>query len=639
MRESTNLNPSLKDTRIPHEVRLYRQWVGWTYEQKPGKAKPNKKPINPHTGQGADTTDPETWGTFEDAVRIKEEKGLAGVGFVFSPAYEIVGFDLDDCVDPNTGKIEPWAREVVRALDSYTEFSPSRTGLHVHVRGKLPITYEHPDGIGIYSGGGYMTITGDTLFPGKGIEGRQKELEKLYREHFRKNQNRAPASETPPAEPSMLDDEEIVELACSSKAGPNFTALYDHGETNRYLKDGGTPGDRSRAHFGLLGHLTFYTHDPEQLERLMDASAFGKCERWRDEPNYRHRTINQAIVKARGKPSYRRRNRNASPEVKEMARRMDWLAANQPWSGRNGARNYRILQAFITTGGEQGKGHPLGGFITSNSVEYLAYRASMTKPNSILAGVGELEELGWIRVLKRGRDEYTPNTYWVKVPAQLDNSFKQAPPVYETLIHLRVSLSKVRNNGIGAPGGCFKVRRRSGKRTVTYSVEYPPKPPLVKGSIGIRGSLIVEKVLLAGWRVGAKELLKSIDPDANNSKFRDFMRREIPPIVDAGLLFLDPDTGEVCAPLGVAERLKKHLEETGSMLVSKLQAKALGGPDDAPTDAELEAKREHTKEIVELRKAEDKMHAAGELGVEWYREKDGSVTVCLPLQAKEEVSA
>jgi putative DNA primase/helicase len=49
-----------------------------------------------------------------------------------------VGIDLDGCRDPQTGVIEPWALEVVRLLDSYTEVSPSGRGLHIWVRGFLP---------------------------------------------------------------------------------------------------------------------------------------------------------------------------------------------------------------------------------------------------------------------------------------------------------------------------------------------------------------------------------------------------------------------------------------------------------------------------------------------------------------------
>jgi hypothetical protein len=61
-----------------------------------------------------------------------------GVGFVFTESDPFCGVDLDACVDPKTGGVASWAEGIVRELDSYAEFSPSGTGLHVLLRAKLP---------------------------------------------------------------------------------------------------------------------------------------------------------------------------------------------------------------------------------------------------------------------------------------------------------------------------------------------------------------------------------------------------------------------------------------------------------------------------------------------------------------------
>ena len=73
-----------------------------------------------------------------EAKRATREKDLDGIGFVFTESDPFCGVDLDACVDPKTGQIASWASEIVGALDSYTEFSPSGTGLHVLLRAKLP---------------------------------------------------------------------------------------------------------------------------------------------------------------------------------------------------------------------------------------------------------------------------------------------------------------------------------------------------------------------------------------------------------------------------------------------------------------------------------------------------------------------
>ncbi|NYT45127.1 hypothetical protein H0A64_09865 [Alcaligenaceae bacterium] len=72
--------------------------------------------------------------------------------------------DLDDCVVD--GDIAPWADEVVAALDSYTEFSPSGQGLRIVVQGSVPFDWTNHDvGIEVYAGhqNRFLTITGDHL--------------------------------------------------------------------------------------------------------------------------------------------------------------------------------------------------------------------------------------------------------------------------------------------------------------------------------------------------------------------------------------------------------------------------------------------------------------------------------------------
>jgi len=71
----------------------------------------------------------------------------------------MIGVDLDNCRDPLTGRIEPWALEIVEKLDSYTEISPTGTGLHILIRGVLPRAVK-TDRVEIYWEGRYFTYTG-----------------------------------------------------------------------------------------------------------------------------------------------------------------------------------------------------------------------------------------------------------------------------------------------------------------------------------------------------------------------------------------------------------------------------------------------------------------------------------------------
>ena len=122
--------------QIPQEMKTLRQWVGFFLEVRPN-GKTTKKPVNPHTLGGASSTDSQTWGSFEEALscigqpcRIGGSQGtVEGVGFVFAPPF--CGIDLDNVINPDTGEIHPDALDIVETMDSYTERSPSGTGLHI----------------------------------------------------------------------------------------------------------------------------------------------------------------------------------------------------------------------------------------------------------------------------------------------------------------------------------------------------------------------------------------------------------------------------------------------------------------------------------------------------------------------------
>ena len=149
----------LNSERIPDEMKRRPQWVVWRLEERNGKA--TKVPYNPRTGRKASSTDSLTWGTFEDALEVLDR--FDGVGFVFSSGDPYTGVDLDGCVDPETGEVEPWAAEIAAELDSYTEISPSGTGVHIIARGRLPEGRRRKGRVEMYDQGRFFTVTGHVL--------------------------------------------------------------------------------------------------------------------------------------------------------------------------------------------------------------------------------------------------------------------------------------------------------------------------------------------------------------------------------------------------------------------------------------------------------------------------------------------
>jgi len=147
-------------TSLPALIVTREQWVGWTIKERDGKQ--TKVPVNPETGQYASATDADTWTDFATAREYATEN-QAGVGFVFTTDDPIVGVDLDDCRDPDDGSLTDWAQDIVECLDSFTEVSPSGTGVHVLVKGELLDGRNRHGDVELYDNARFFTVTGDTL--------------------------------------------------------------------------------------------------------------------------------------------------------------------------------------------------------------------------------------------------------------------------------------------------------------------------------------------------------------------------------------------------------------------------------------------------------------------------------------------
>jgi putative DNA primase/helicase len=147
---------------VPEELAERPQWVCWRFEERDGKR--TKVPYSPITHRRASTTDLMSWGTFPQAVDACEPARCDGVGFVFSSADPFTGIDLDNCRDPKSGNIAPWAREILgRVRGGYAEVSPSGRGIHIITRGSVRNGGRRRGPIEMYSRDRFFTVTGQVL--------------------------------------------------------------------------------------------------------------------------------------------------------------------------------------------------------------------------------------------------------------------------------------------------------------------------------------------------------------------------------------------------------------------------------------------------------------------------------------------
>lgn len=174
---------------IPGELRAL-PWVLWRAEPRAGD-KPSKVPYRiAEPSRRASSTDPATWGRFEDAVEAylslaelptDPARGpVVGIGVVLTQAARITCIDLDHVIGAD-GRLDTRAETIVERCDSWTERSPSGSGLHVFVDGAIPRALKGEQ-IEVYSTDRYIAITGHQ-WPGApaGVRPRQDYLDHLVR--------------------------------------------------------------------------------------------------------------------------------------------------------------------------------------------------------------------------------------------------------------------------------------------------------------------------------------------------------------------------------------------------------------------------------------------------------------------------
>ncbi|MDP6599581.1 MAG: hypothetical protein QGI86_27570, partial [Candidatus Poribacteria bacterium] len=285
------IKKSVQPKHIPPPLKEWNHWVGWFAEQKDNE-RLNKIPKNAKTGLAAKSNDSLTWSTFEEAVAyIQARSQNHGIGFVFSQNDPFLGIDLDDCRKAETGEIAEWAQELIGICDSYTEISPSGTGVKIFLQGQKPgpeCKQRYQTGeVEMYDQKRFFTVTGHHLSDTPlQIKANQQAIDHIYHTVFSK-ENRSMPVAVQPAIPTLLDDQALIEKAMSAKNGAKLRALWQ-GD----WKSAGYPS-ASEADLALASVLAFYTQrDHQQIERLMRQSSLNREKFQRED--YLLRTIKKA---------------------------------------------------------------------------------------------------------------------------------------------------------------------------------------------------------------------------------------------------------------------------------------------------------------------------------------------------------
>jgi putative DNA primase/helicase len=298
---------------IPEELRDLKQWVVWDYvwnEKKEKWGKPLKNPRCPTSRayhktkktannkpfrlDSATSTDPETWCVFNDPLfRLRYERQGWGIGLVFTADGIYAGMDLDNCRDPITGKVEPWALLLVEKFATYTEISASGTGVHCVFKARFNSRgrkLKDADGheIELYDRTRYFVFTGHTIGGTTAIADCQAQVDEIFADDAARNPPAVPPAIAPrrPAHSLNLSDAELIEKASSANDGGKFLDLWTGGL-------GGNPSE-SEADLALCNELAFYTGDEGRIDDLFRQS--GRYRKKWERADYREATIAKSMA-------------------------------------------------------------------------------------------------------------------------------------------------------------------------------------------------------------------------------------------------------------------------------------------------------------------------------------------------------
>lgn len=275
---------------VPSELRDFKQFVMWRWELIKGRR--TKVPYTVDINK-AKSNDASTWTTFSEVQKcwVEDSAIFAGIGWMFSPNDPYAGVDLDHSLNDD-GTIKPWAKEIVDKLNSYTEISPSGTGLKIWIKAKFPSKTGRAKrqylgisdaAVEMYNQGRLFAITGNIFDGHNTIKEKTSELAELFKEIFGETQ-----AEQEPPEPSEWDciapdqnqqapatDDEVFQRAIRARNGDKLKALLDGNHPE---------GTRSEIAQSIYSILAFWTRNIDQIERLSRRGTFcqtyEKCKRY-----------------------------------------------------------------------------------------------------------------------------------------------------------------------------------------------------------------------------------------------------------------------------------------------------------------------------------------------------------------------
>ena len=283
-------------TAVPDEMKERPNWVVVKTWWNADKGKYNKRPVNCNSDKGeyAESDNPETWTTFDNALKYLKEKGGTTVAYALDGKDNISCIDLDRCYDEN-GQPSALAKEVLsKCGKTYIEKSVSGNGLHIFGKtsGMDIRTFSKDGDLEFYQKEHFIAMTGD----GSGYSRLESfdtpEMKELLSRKCEKREEWKGVCKGVNGL-STMTDRDVVEKASNAKNGDKFTRLYAGEDLQN---------NHSNSDMSLMNLLAYWCNgDKEQMLRIFATSGLFRPNK---SPDYYEGTAIKALRSMPVKSTY-----------------------------------------------------------------------------------------------------------------------------------------------------------------------------------------------------------------------------------------------------------------------------------------------------------------------------------------------
>ena len=275
---------------FPEEPKRLNNWVCWKIIRSADSPVTRKLPIDPKNGKAAKSNEPSTWGTFDQAIESLDRYNCQYPGIMFQPGV-IWGLDIDHCIDAD-GTLSDEASDIINLMDSYTEKSPSGTGIHILAYGHKPSGGCRKGNVEMYDSGRGFTVTGDCLGTPRPIRDCTSAAAVIHRKYIEPKPKVSARVERPLAK----SEQTVIDAMLRSKKGGEIRALLD-GDWIGYQS-------QSEGDLALCNYLAFFSgKDAGMMDSIFRKSGLyrPKWDERHGDHTYGDRTIMKAVS---GKKSF-----------------------------------------------------------------------------------------------------------------------------------------------------------------------------------------------------------------------------------------------------------------------------------------------------------------------------------------------